>query len=57
MARPQTIGVHKLRTQLPCQNHLYVFGEAYDGPVIHQPLLGDVVNDEILAYTIRAINL
>lgn len=57
MARPQTISVHKLRIQLPCPNHLYVFGEAYDGPDIHQPLLGDVVNDDILAYTIRAINL
>lgn len=57
MARPQTIGVHKLRIQLPCPNHLYVFGEAYNGPDIRQPLLEDVANDDILAYVIRAINL
>ncbi|KAF3396960.1 hypothetical protein DPV78_007306 [Talaromyces pinophilus] len=56
MARPQTIAVHKLRIQLPCPNHLYVFGEAYDGPDIHQSLLGDA-NDDILAYVIRAVNL
>lgn len=57
MARPQTIGIHKLRIQLPCPNHLYVFGEAYDGPDIHQPFVGDLANDDILAYVIRAINL
>lgn len=57
MARPQTIGAHKIRIQLPCPNHLYVFGEAYDGPNIHQALLGDIANDDILAYVIRVINL
>uniref|UniRef100_A0A093XPT8 Putative transcriptional regulatory protein PB1A11.04c n=1 Tax=Talaromyces marneffei PM1 TaxID=1077442 RepID=A0A093XPT8_TALMA len=57
MARPQAIGVHKLRIQLPCPNHHYVFGEAYSGPNIHQPLLGEVSNDDILAYVIRVINL